>query len=153
MVPSICLLRNSTSCWMHGIDHRYMQICMNLLLLCHDHLIFAFESHRPNGQLFYPIYYRPGLIDTPYPRYSLCWLWRMLCFLWRMLCISRTSLCSFVSMFSDDISSHRILLHCEGIFEGFFQCCIAFYCKYWIYFSPLLLFSTHLYLCRIVAYA
>ena len=99
------------------LEYLYMQICINLFIFFHGHLIFVFESHRPNSQLFYSFYYRPGLIDTPCPCYSLYGLWRMLCILWRMLWISWTILGSFVSIFDDDISSHRILLHCESIFE------------------------------------
>ena len=35
------------------LEYRYMQICLNLLLLSHGHLIFVSESHRPNTQAFY----------------------------------------------------------------------------------------------------
>ena len=48
----------------------------------------------------------------------------------------------FCFYFSDDISSHRILLHCESIFETsiLFSIYIPFYCTYCIYFAPSFLF-------------
>ena len=115
-----------------------MQICINLFIFFHGHLICVFESHRPNSQLFYPFYYRPGLIDTPCPCYSVCWLWRMSCILWRMLWISWTILGSFVSIL---VTIYLRIEYCfiVKVFSKLpfcFQFYIPFYCTYCIYFAP-----------------
>ena len=158
MIHSICLLRNSNSCWKYGMDptSKYMLYAnmLDLFVFFHGHLIFVFESHRPNSQLSYPLYYRPGPIDTPCPCYSVCWLWRMLCILWRMLWILWTILDSFGYIL---VTIYLCTEYCF-IVKVFsrpsfcFQFYIPFYCTYCIYFAPLFLFfSMHLYLCRILA--
>ena len=119
MIPSICLLRNSNSCWMYGMDPTWiaLYICMNLFIFFHGHLIFVFESLRPNSQLFYPFYYRPGLIDTPCSMLFSMLVMKNVVYFMKNVVNFVNYFRQFCFYFSDDISSHRILLHCESIFE------------------------------------